>query len=259
MKNDFYIGWKNKLPKRNKKALGFFILGFIVVLTIVSYLIISFVTPFYQHDFERGVLRDFSGVYFNKPQPLLVLNEQSLYKGFDPEALLVGYGKFGAISIMKEVQATMGNLNGREIRIQGTLLYGDEKIAIQLTNGIDAIIGLSSKRMFPVQQTQAKPIQLTGEIINPKCWFGTMKTAEGKVYKNCAIRSISGGIPPVLRVKRNGKDVYYLLTANGEENLNESLRDFVTKEVAVYGDVFYQNGWNVLSTSAKNFRSLSPN
>ena len=257
MKKDFYIGWKNDLPKRNKKAVGFLILGLIVVLPIVAYLIVTFETPFNEHHFELGVQREFYGVYFNKPQPMLVLDKQTLADGFNPEALLVGYGKFGATSIMEEVQAARGNLNGREIRIRGTLLYGDGKIVIELTNGIDAVIGTTSKRMFPVQQTQPKSSQLIGEIIDPKCWFGAMKPAEGKVHKSCAIRCISGGIPPVLKVKKNGEHLYYLLVANGSENLNESLLDFVAEEVEVSGEVFYQNGWNVLTTSSKNFRYLT--
>ena len=245
------------MPKRNKKAVGFFILGLILVLPVVAYLIVTFETPFNSHQFEHGVQREFYGVYFNKPQPLLVLDKQSLDEDFDPEALLVGYGKFGAASIMEKVQAEKGNLNGREIRVRGTLLYGDGKIVIELTNGIDAVLDSSSKRMFPVQQTQPKPTQLMGEIIDPKCWFGAMKPAEGKVHKSCAIRCISGGIPPVLKVKQNGNNIYYLLIANGTENFHETLLDFVAEQVEVSGDVFYQNGWNVLTTSAKNFRYLT--
>ena len=43
-------------------------------------------------------------------------------------------------------------------------------------------------------------MDVKGEIVDPKCFFGVMKPGEGKPHKDCAIRCILGGIPPVLKV-----------------------------------------------------------
>jgi hypothetical protein len=44
-------------------------------------------------------------------------------------------------------------------------------------------------------------VQLTGEIVDSKCYFGVMNPGNGKVHRDCAARCISGGIPPALLVR----------------------------------------------------------
>ena len=245
------------MPERNKKALRFLLTPLFLLLPLVVYVIVALETPFNDHHFELGTIREFEGVYFNDPQPVLVLNAAHVPAGYDREALLVGYGKFGAASTMAQVMERTGPLQGREIQLRGTLLYGDEKIVIELTEGEASVLGEPSRRMHPVQLTKPKPIRLQGEIIDPKCWFGAMKPGEGKVHKSCAIRCISGGIPPVLKVKQNNSTIYYILEGSPDERVNESLLEFVAEPIEVSGNTYYQNGWNVLQTSAKNIHYLN--
>lgn len=257
MNPTFFIGWNPNMPERNKKALRLFLIPLFLLLPVGIYLIVSLETPFNDHHFELGTIREFNGVYFNDPQPLLVLNEAHVPAGYDREALLVGYGKFGAASTMAQAMERTGPLQGREIRLRGTLLYGDEKIVIELTEGEASVLGEPSRHMHPVQMTKPKPIRLQGEIIDPKCWFGAMKPGEGKVHKSCAIRCISGGIPPVLKIEQNKMNLYYLLEGIEDEPLNETLLEFVAEPIEVSGNTYYQNGWNVLQTSAKNIRYIN--
>ncbi len=85
-------------------------------------------------------------------------------------------------------------------------------------------------------------LTLRGQIIDPKCHFGAMKPGEGKVHRACAVRCISGGIPPVLMVHqreaRGGAErrVYYILTGLAGEPLNHAVLDFVAEPVEVSGE-----------------------
>ena len=92
----------------------------------------------------------------------------------------------------------------------------------------------------------SKAVRLEGEILDPKCWFGVMKPGEGKVHKSCAIRCISGGIPPVFKVKAGSQNTYYVLKSANDQNINQEVLPYVAEAVAIAGTTFVQNGWNVL-------------
>ena len=256
MKNDYYIGWNEKIPQRNKKALRLLLIPIFALLPIITFVLVYFENPFNDHTFELGMIREFQGIYFNQPKPIIVLDKDLVPTGFNPEALLVGYGKHGVESTMKEIQRQKGNLNGKKIQLRGTLLFGDGKIIIELTEGITSVIPSESDLTYSFQQTTSKSMVLKGEILDPKCWFGAMKPGEGKIHKSCAIRCISGGIPPVLKVQQNGKNIYYLLLSQGKEQLNKSILEFVAEPVEVSGKVLYQNGWNVIKTSPEKIKII---
>jgi hypothetical protein len=39
---------------------------------------------------------------------------------------------------------------------------------------------------------------VTGEIVDSKCFLGVMNPGERTVHRDCAIRCLSGGVPPML-------------------------------------------------------------
>lgn len=85
------------------------------------------------------------------------------------------------------------------------------------------------------------PLTLRGQIIDPKCHFGAMKPGEGKVHRACAVRCISGGIPPVLAVRERSASagerlVYYILTDLAGEPVNHAVLDFVAEPVEITGE-----------------------
>jgi hypothetical protein len=47
-------------------------------------------------------------------------------------------------------------------------------------------------------QTDLGTFTLTGEIVDSKCWSGVMAPGEGKTHLACAVRCLSGGLPPLL-------------------------------------------------------------
>jgi hypothetical protein len=104
----------------------------------------------------------------------------------------------------------------------------------------------SQARVYTRRASSQGFVQLQGEIIDPKCYFGAMTPGQGKPHRSCAIRCISGGIPPVLAV-RNGEDVdYYLLRGKDGESINQEILDLVALPVSLQAEVLEYGDWKVL-------------
>lgn len=68
----------------------------------------------------------------------------------------------------------------------------------------------------PAPQPAVSPLgegMFTGELVDTKCWSGVMRPATGKVHRGCAIRCLSGGVPPGLLVRDGSGDGMVLLLA----------------------------------------------
>ena len=69
---------------------------------------------------------------------------------------------------------------------------------------------------------------LVGEIVDSKCYLGVMNPGSLTPHRACAIRCISGGIPPVLLVHQtNGTALYFLLTSRHGRPVNKEVLDIV--------------------------------
>ena len=257
MKNNFYNSWNKKFPKFNAKTLRWFLFPLSILLLVILFLIVQFGNPINLNAFKPKNIHEFSGVYFDLPKPMLILDEGYYPEGFRPEALLIGYGNFDSESTLTEKKTTPSELNGKRMRIRGTLLSGDGKLLIEVTDGAASILSLDKSISYPVQQTRPEPALLKGVILDPKCWFGGTKPLEGMVNKSCAIQGISGGTPPLFRVEKDGQNIYYVLESTSVEQINKVVLEFVAEAVLISGQVLSQNGWNVLRTNAEQIIYLN--
>jgi hypothetical protein len=81
-------------------------------------------------------------------------------------------------------------------------------------------------------------VQLTGEIVDSKCYFGVMNPGNGKVHRDCAVRCISGGIPPAFLVRdANGQTVTLLLA-----NWKRELLNHVAEPITIHGRLARSSG-----------------
>ena len=171
-----------------------------LTLAILVFLLVWLQKPFNDYKFEFGSLTEVTGVYYNRPVPILVADPGSLPSDISSSILLVGYGKFGAEGIMREISTQRGSLNGKKITLAGTLIHGDGKTVMELTEKEGALRKVAGEPLDNLAKLRGRsPVSLSGEVIDPKCYFGVMKPGTGKIHKSCAIRCISGGIPPVFR------------------------------------------------------------
>ena len=99
---------------------------------------------------------------------------------------------------------------------------------------------------------------LEGEIIDPKCYFGVMKPGFGKIHRSCAVRCISGGIPPVFATSdENNISEYYLITDEKGKAINKDILAFIGKPSKIKGVVEKIDDWYLLKVNIKNVTILN--
>ena len=98
---------------------------------------------------------------------------------------------------------------------------------------------------------------LRGEIVDSKCYLGVMKPGRGKPHRACAVRCISGGIPPVLMVRDTaGIASYFLLTDLDGGALNDRILDLVAEPVEIRGEVLQYDNLLVLRAAPRDIQRL---
>jgi len=253
---DFYIGWMAKAPKSFAKQVKKVLLIIFPLALIVAYLLTTNQKKFSTANFEYGKTTQVSGIYYNKPVPLLKVYD----KNREPITIpLVGYGKHGAETAIMEIEKEKNvSLNGKEVTLKGTLLYGDGKTILQIDKDDKPLVNIGSGSTYSVVEKDLGTQTIRGEIIDPKCYFGVMKPGEGKVHRDCAIRCILGGIPPVLHVQNEkGESNYYLLVGANGEKMNEAVQDIVAEPVSIEAKVIQQDDWIILYTGKANIKRIS--
>jgi len=253
---DFYIGWMAKAPKSFAKHVQRVLLILFPVALIVAYLLSISQNKFSTATFEYGKLSEVKGVYYNTPVPMLKVFDKN---NLSMTILLVGYGKHGAETAIMELEKEKGvSLNGKEATLKGTLIYGDGKTLLQVDKNDDPIVSIGAGTTVQLQQRELGTQTIRGEIVDPKCYFGVMKPGEGKVHRDCAIRCILGGIPPVLHVQNEkGESNYYLIVDPNGEKINEGVQDIVAEPVSIEARVVQQEDWIILYTSKENIKRIS--
>ncbi|HKC35989.1 MAG TPA: hypothetical protein VKB95_08000 [Chitinophagaceae bacterium] len=119
-------------------------------------------------------------------------------------------------------------------------------------------MNIGSGSTYSVVERDLGTQTIRGEIIDPKCYFGVMKPGEGKVHRDCAIRCILGGIPPVLHVQNEkGESNYYLIVGPNGEKMNEAVQDVVAEPVSIEARVVQQDDWIILYTGKESIRRIS--
>ena len=246
----FYIGWQDKMPEEHKSTVKKFIILVFVALPILAFSIIYAQRGFNNHQFELGKSTELTGIYHGTPVPTLEVLRSEMKAELSNHVLLVGYGKFGAEGIMENIAKQKGNLDGKRITLNGTLIYGDGKTVLELSKKSKSLVAIHEDiiNTNDGKQNSTFPLNdVTGEIVDPKCYFGVMKPGEGKIHKSCAIRCISGGIPPVLKTKTDqNKNEYYILLGEKGEKINHQILDKIAEKVTVSGVTTQLHGWNYL-------------
>lgn len=264
MKNtEFYIGWMPKAPEGFAKQVRKTLFVLFPLALIVGLVLASFQKKFSTANFEFGKSTELKGIYFNSPMPMLkVLNGKDIWGNTSYTTIpLVGYGKHGAETAIMELEKEKNvSFNNKELTLKGTLLYSDGKTLLQVSKEEDPVINIGKDADVSLMQGQTElGIQtIKGEIIDPKCYFGVMKPGEGKVHRDCAIRCILGGIPPVLKVmNEKGEKNYYLLVGPNGEKMNEAVQDYVAEPVEIEARVLQQDDWAILYVKDKYIKRIS--
>jgi hypothetical protein len=264
MKNsEFYIGWMPKAPAGFAKHVKTVLLFLFPAALVIGLVLAFFQKKFSTANFEFGKTTEIRGVYFNNPVPMLkVIHGKDIWGNTSYLTIpLIGYGKHGAETAIMELEKQKnGSLNNKELTLKGTLLYSDGKTLLQINKDENpvVVIGSTGDAILSPRQKDLGVQKIKGEIIDPKCYFGVMKPGEGKVHRDCAIRCILGGIPPVLKVMNNkGEKNYYLIVGPNGAKMNAAVQDYVAEPVEIEAKVVQQDDWVILYVKGKFIKRVS--
>jgi len=264
MKNDeFYIGWMGNAPRSFTSTIKKYLLVLFPIVIVLGVMLALSQKKFGTGNFEFGTLTEVKGIYSNAPIPnLKVVNGKDIWGNENYITVpLIGYGKHGADGIIADLEKEKNtSLQGKEVTLKGTLLYNDGKLLMQIDENDKPLSNVAENK-----NSEAAPkikelgaLDVKGEIVDPKCFFGVMKPGEGKPHKDCAIRCILGGMPPVLKVTdESGKENYYLIVGAKGEKMNEVVKDFVASPVELHAKAVQYDDWIVLYTNPNDITHYS--
>jgi len=249
---EFYVGYAKKSPP----GIAVRSRGTVVLVLLVGFVIglvlISGQARFDDGSFEFGVERTFDGIALERPYPMLLVADAAGSGGGLMSFYLVAFGKHGADELV-------GGMDSEPVRVTGSLIYNNSQRMIE-AHAIERLQGDAAEELRALERLgdqQLGGVTLVGEIVDSKCHFGVMKPGRGKVHKACAIRCISGGVPPLLRVEDRAGGVDYLLLVDaGGLPVNREVLDMIAEPVEVTGDVVRTGDRLVLYSDPATYRRL---
>ena len=250
MTDEFYIGWEAKAASGIGKAARK-VSVVLLVLSLLAPVVLAMSQRMIGGSvFEWGKQKTFSGILKTQPYPhLLVLRPgQTGSASSFSSYYLVAQWKFG---LNTEVLAP---LDGKAVTLKGTLIYRGNQTMVETR--LDWI--QMNDKTSATSPPQAVPLgrqTLAGEIVDSKCFLGVMNPGQLTPHRACAIRCISGGVPPVLLVRQKGGPATYLLLVSSEgKPVNKQALDFVAEPVQITGEVERQGELLILRADPATYR-----
>lgn len=252
MNDDFYIGWESKAaPGIGKTARRAAVLVLLLALLVPVVLAVS-QRMIGASVFEWGHHKTFSGILQTTPYPHLLVPRPGNADGrlsFSTYHLVAPW-KFG---LKPEAIAAF---DGKSVSLRGTLIYRGNQTMIEVVP--DSIQATNTAAVVALPQKMPLGKQtLIGEIVDSKCFLGVMNPGQLTPHRACAIRCISGGVPPVLLVRqKDGPGIYLLLVSTEGKPVNKQVLDLVAEPVEITGEVVRQGELLILRADPVTYRRV---
>ncbi len=237
MNDEFYIGWGDKAPSAIGRSVRSAVVALLVLVVALGALLALAQRTIGVSVFEWGKVKSFSGIFKGQPYPHLLVPRPGASDGQTPFSsyYLVKPFKFGLDP------ETVSRLDGKAVRLKGTLIYRGGQTMIEVADdsirGSDFVAPPMGEGL-PVISVSLGQQTLVGEIVDSKCFLGVMNPGQLTTHRACAIRCISGGIPPVLLVRQtNGPALYFLLVSRHGKPVNKQVLNLVAEPVEITGEL----------------------
>ena len=139
------------------------------------------------------------------------------------------------------------------VTLRGMIFHYQGKKWMELTEGKNSLVESGAKMNLNREIVRIGNRKLKGEIVDPKCFFGVMNPASKAIHRSCAIRCISGGMPPILAIRENSEFVdYYFLHGENMKSVSDDLLPFVGIPVSILGSVTRYDDWKLLEINASD-------
>jgi hypothetical protein len=254
MNDEFYIGWADKAPA----TIGSRVRWAVVLLLLTSFVLGTGLALTQRtigvSVFEWGKLKEFSGILQGQPYPHLLVPRP----GFG-----VGQAEFSSYYLVNPFKyglnpQTVTRFDGGPVSLKGTLIYRGNQTMIEVAGDsikpVPAMEGLMSVSRTTNPVALGRQI-LIGEIVDSKCYLGVMNPGQLTPHRACAIRCISGGIPPILLVRQtNGSALHFLLVSSDGRPVNKEVLEMVAEPVQITGEVVRQGDLLILRADPATYR-----
>jgi hypothetical protein len=228
--NEFYVGYLSKAPAGISRLIRAVVIALMAIAVIGAFTFAYVQRTFAPAIFEYGKQRSFQGIIERKPFPKLLVKRPGSPDSGSSHYLLVAEGKHGADDEVSE-------FDGKSVRLKGTLIYRGNQTMIEVVGGSIAVEGSAEAR--PSAEKMLGTFELSGEIVDGKCYLGVMNPGSGKVHRDCAARCLSGGVPVLFATNNfRGQPAVLQLTALNQEPLPKApILDHVGQPVRLKGTV----------------------
>jgi nitrite reductase/ring-hydroxylating ferredoxin subunit len=244
----FYIGWQpsaDKIFSRFAKKVSFIAAGMLLLFCCIIAFNQQHIAP---SQFIEAGKKEYSGQLILQPFPALrTVVKKDIYGNPVVKTYpLINAWKCGADSLLKKIAGSPTAVV--DVTLKGDILTRDSVEEIVLNYGAASIrVTNQASALDKLKITGGKDTVLSGEIIDPKCYFGAMNPGEGKPHRSCAIRCIEGGIMPMITWKgSDGKMNYAVLLGENGQSLNTLIAYAVAEPVRLTGKLFTLDNWNLL-------------
>jgi len=242
MNDDFYVGYLPKAPAGLGKIVARIVAGILLAGLIAGGLLIFGQPPFATSKFEYGDYRDYSGIIEEWPYPILVTDTASF--------LLVAPGKHG-------LSDTVTGLQGKHVQLKGSLIERTPDRMIEVVPA-SIVVGTSPLLAAPSRTIDLGPVTLRGEIVDTKCYLGVMNPGEGKVHRDCAVRCISGGVPPAFLARdASGDSRVLLLVGEDGRALSREVLPFLAEPLEISGVLVRTGSTLTLKAEPARFQRIT--
>jgi hypothetical protein len=163
----------------------------------------------------------------------------------------VAQGKHGADDVVR-------TYDGQEAAVSGTLIYRDDQTMIEVTPG--SVESSAPGNVGPAATQTVEDlgtVTLQGEIVDSKCFLGVMNPATWTPHRACAVRCVSGGIPPMLVVRDSSGVLLHVLLADARGRpIGKALLDVIAEPIEVTGRLERQSGQLFLFADRSSYRRI---
>ena len=248
---EFFVGY---LPTMTKGMRRFVSRRVAVLLLVVVMLV--FVLPVLHGEYHHARsdfrdVREFDGFLMAEPAPhIVVVRPGATGKHAFSRYVLVGRGKSGP-------KIDVAGLDRKYVRVRGSLIYRDGGTMISVKGAEEIPAFSTSAKTEPLGGEPLGMYTLQGEIVDSKCYFGTMRPGNTAVHRQCTVRCIAGGIPPVFLVRdESGNTMSFLLVDSNGSTVNDRALSMVADPLEIKGEVVRLDNLFVLKADPTQYRRL---
>jgi len=254
MNDEFYIGWEAKAPADIGRTVRRAVACLLAIALLAAAVLAIAQRTIGVSVFEWGTLKDFSGIMQSQPYPHLLVPRPGVTAGqvsFSSYYLVKPF-KFG---LDPEIAA---RFDGKAVTLRGTLIYRGNQTMIEALP--DSVKPANNTSPDLAKAASLQPLDLgrqtlVGEIVDSKCYLGVMNPGQLAPHRACAIRCISGGIPPVFLVRQtDGPALYLLLVSTDGKPVNQQVLDKIAEPLEITGDVSRLGSLLVLRADPASYR-----